>query len=581
MSGGAAARRPTISFDFPSWQYCAASECQNNQHHGMQDAPPPATLAELMDDLDDLDDSEPVSSATGDANHSAGSDVAPPRQRDDGVALPVAWHEDVMYAVLSLLRCGELCAARLVSRHWLAAASGDALWRSCWLANEHFARRMPRRPCGAAAFGAPAPPFPFFAHYVSRCRAAHLYSWLDLQLGWERLEALLAPGRLDAHSMPTSSSRLPWCPPCGRESPSAWDGGNDVGGGDVVSSDVGDEGGGSGGEASASTVDHSGPCGKACREVRAAHGGDSDGEDDGRGSTRLAPRRANATLSHGAEQQQAPLSARQQARKLASILATRDWDRLHRCVVFLQLECAEQLAASLLPVLGPPGLLAEPSALAALPSSSNTAQQLLCEGQDEALLVRVLEGWRAFSRWLGGVCGCFAHQSGTSCSGHLLCLLAAQRSRERLDQHTPSLLHAGFGAFRQAVLLSPPIGAALQRHLKRATGSVMAQGGYTAESGRLMQQLIDLHELIDLHADVRDDHLCEERGGRFSQQALQDALLTPLRQFWQMHSRSWFCGVRCEGTGVLEVYHGSGAKRRRQQERRAVVAIMEGDDGRC
>ena len=50
-----------------------------------------------------------------------------------------------------------------------------------------------------------------------------------------------------------------------------------------------------------------------------------------------------------------------------------------------------------------------------------------------------------------------------------------------------SLLHAGFGAFRHAVLLHPVIVSALSRHLKHAASLVMAHGGFTSESGRLMQ----------------------------------------------------------------------------------------------
>ena len=42
-----------------------------------------------------------------------------------------------------------------------------------------------------------------------------------------------------------------------------------------------------------------------------------------------------------------PTPARTQARKLACILAARDWELLHRCVLFIQLECAEQLARAI------------------------------------------------------------------------------------------------------------------------------------------------------------------------------------------------------------------------------------------
>ena len=74
--------------------------------------------------------------------------------------------------------------------------------------------------------------------------------------------------------------------------------------------------------------------------------------------------------------------------------------------------------------------------------------------------------------------------------------VAAQRASELQVQNTPSLMHAGFGAFRGAVLLCPSIEAALRRHLQRASAEVMEKGGFTPESGRLMQQLIDFQGLL-------------------------------------------------------------------------------------
>lgn len=109
-------------------------------------------------------------------------------------------------------------------------------------------------------------------------------------------------------------------------------------------------------------------------------------------------------------------------------------------------------------------------------------------------------------------------------------------------------MHAGFGAFRGAVLLHPLICAALRRHTRRASASVMAQGGFTPESGRMMQQLLDLQGLLTA-VDVRDDHLAEERGGSFTQEALRDALLAPILAFWSRHARTWFGGVRLETEG--------------------------------
>ena len=43
--------------------------------------------------------------------------------------------------------------------------------------------------------------------------------------------------------------------------------------------------------------------------------------------------------------------------------------------------------------------------------------------------------------------------------------------------------------------------------------------------------------------DVRDDHLCEERGLRATQEVLQQKLLQPLRRVWDEHARTWFCGT--------------------------------------
>ena len=100
----------------------------------------------------------------------------------------------------------------------------------------------------------------------------------------------------------------------------------------------------------------------------------------------------------------------------------------------------------------------------------------------------------------------------------------------------------------------------------------MAQGGFTRESGRLMQLLIDLQELCATVDAARDDHLCEERGERFTQEALRETLLTPIRHFWGAYSRTWFCGTRIE-EGALGLYEGS--KNRRRQERRLRRATEE------
>ena len=223
-----------------------------------------------------------------------------------------------------------------------------------------------------------------------------------------------------------------------------------------------------------------------------------------------------------------------QARKLSTILAARDWEQLHRCVLLLQIECAESICKSIIvrerhPVS--PAVVAAQTATIPAPA---TADQFA----DERLLKRLLVGWQSYSTWLSHLCGAFAHHAGTPCRAHLICLLAGLRSHEQVDQYTPSLLHAGFGAFRQAVLCHADVMRALQRHVQRSTASVMAQGGFTVESGRLMQQLLDLQDLC-VALDVRDDHLCEERGERFTQDHMREALLTPIKKFWRVHSRSW------------------------------------------
>ena len=78
-------------------------------------------------------------------------------------------------------------------------------------------------------------------------------------------------------------------------------------------------------------------------------------------------------------------------------------------------------------------------------------------------------------------------------------------------------------------------------------------------------QLLDLQELCTA-CDVRDDHLSEERAQRFTQEALREALLTPIRGVWHDHSRSWFCMTRID-EGALSLYQAvpQGSKRRRQE----------------
>lgn len=281
-----------------------------------------------------------------------------------------------------------------------------------------------------------------------------------------------------------------------------------------------------------------------------------------------------------------------QARKLSSILAARDWQLLHRCVLVILAECSEQHACVVLEDLATSTSTAaseatavasasasapasaSPSASAYALSTASTYSQATLEpdrrdhscpahdtSADERLLVRLLQSWRAYSRWLAHVCGAFAHHAASTCRTHLVCLLAAERCRERVDQHTPSVLHAGYAAFRQAVVCHPRIELALRRHVQRATASVLAHGGFDIESGQLMQQLLDLQHVLST-LDVRDDHLCEERGERPMQETLREALLTPIKQLWQAHSRSWFCGTKISEED-LNLYSSSPRRRQR------------------
>lgn len=263
-----------------------------------------------------------------------------------------------------------------------------------------------------------------------------------------------------------------------------------------------------------------------------------------------------------------------QARKLSSILAARDWQLLHRCVLVILAECSEQHACVVLEDLAASNAASEAIAVASASASpSASAYALSCNpigiphasahdtSADERLLVRLLHSWRAYSRWLAHVCGAFAHHAASTCRTHLVCLLAAERCRERVDQHTPSVLHAGYAAFRQAVVCHPRIESALRRHVQRATASVLAQGGFDIESGQLMQQLLDLQHVLST-LDVRDDHLCEERGERPMQETLREALLTPIKQLWQAHSRSWFCGTKISEED-LNLYSSSPRRRQR------------------
>ncbi len=486
-----------LSFDFPSWK----ADLQFGPRESLAVNVQPNDREALLHDLDDLESETEVPPAlvekSPDENNLSVEEVHEldhGMHEDDsedeelsGAAVWLrggsVWPDDVLYAVLLQLggATRDLAVSRAVSIAWREAASADAHWAAAWRAHPRYPKRPPRQPCGATL--APRPPrYARFADWCTRTRADHLYSWFDLQKGWDKLEALLAPEATQRDAI--------------------------------------------------------------------------------------------------------------QARKLSSILAARDWQLLHRCVLLLQAECSEQHACAVLedlaataaaaseatvsasaavasaPATSGPSTLGSANASHDVSGSANashdgsgTASDSHDVSADERLLVRLLHSWRAYQRWLACLCGAFAHHAGSTCRTHLVCLLAAERSNERVDQHTPSLLHAGFAAFRQAVVCHPRIDSALRRHVQRATASVMAQGGFDVESGRLMQQLLDLQHVL-LTLDVRDDHLCEERGERPTQEMLRDALLTPIKQFWIKHSRSWFCGTKISAED-LNLYSSSPRRRQR------------------
>lgn len=112
---------------------------------------------------------------------------------------------------------------------------------------------------------------------------------------------------------------------------------------------------------------------------------------------------------------------------------------------------------------------------------------------DEVLLRRLLCGFESFSSWLAAVSSTFDHQPGSGCACHLTCLVTAQRGSEMVDQgqHTPTLSAGGLAAFRSVVVLRPHMETSLRRHVARAQSSLLRHGGWTAESDRLMQTLIE------------------------------------------------------------------------------------------
>jgi hypothetical protein len=184
-----------------------------------------------------------------------------------------------------------------------------------------------------------------------------------------------------------------------------------------------------------------------------------------------------------------------QARRLAAILTNRDWELLYDCLRLLQIECAESLGACIAP--GGHGHV-RGCVQGRVHNGEGYVQGRVhsedgCVHTDEALLLRLLSGFDSFSRWLAAVSSAFDHQPGSCCACHLGCLVAAQRGSEMVDrgQHTPTLCAGGLAAFRSAVVLRPEIEVSLCRHVARAQESLLLHGGWTVESGRLMQTLIE------------------------------------------------------------------------------------------
>ena len=455
----------SIAFDFPAWNFSSGAAASPNRPNSSNSSSVDAT-ASLIADLDAL---------SGDEANAI--DEKPARQQPSPAAasdITLPWAEDLLFAVLSseqlAASVGLLCAARAVCTLWRDVGSSSVLWRRIWEADPRFSQLQPRLPCGQQAFAAPPSRFPTFSKYAMHCRAegAGLLRWLDLQKGWDRLEALLAPEALPLHDASPAS-------------------------------EVAHDNGGGGG------TDPSAPAAADDDVAASALAKRSGGRSSSAAALPPAAMLSAAASSPAASSPAvAAAETRRQARKLGAILASRDWQQLHTCVLMLQLECAEQLAASILAAVrletteGQPRLTAVETVEAAAQAAAEAEAAAAAAAErlaaaDERLLVLLIDGWRCYSRWLSGVCGCFAHHSTSTCRSHLVCLLAAQRSSEAVDQHTPSLLHAGFGAFRHSVLLNKPIAAALARHLHRAKESVLAQGGFTRESGRLMQQVHHAH----------------------------------------------------------------------------------------
>jgi hypothetical protein len=67
--------------------------------------------------------------------------------------------------------------------------------------------------------------------------------------------------------------------------------------------------------------------------------------------------------------------------------------------------------------------------------------------------------------------------------------------------------------------------------------------------------------------------LSEEHGGRFTQEALRDALLTPIRAVWADHANTWFCGTRIDAAS-LSLYQSSRQREARKRHERRVASAL-------
>ena len=116
------------------------------------------------------------------------------------------WPDDILLAILGHAERASLCAARAVSSRWREVASSDVLWAVQWrrraAASDGQRWTAPRVPCGSAEFPSATKRHARFRAFAVRARASHCYEWFDLQMGWNRLELELQPGRLPAAAGP-------------------------------------------------------------------------------------------------------------------------------------------------------------------------------------------------------------------------------------------------------------------------------------------------------------------------------------------------------------------------------------------